>query len=76
MKVTRKTQVAPMAMAMRIAPDNSALWVLTRESRKLVRLDLESLRTNAQISLPLEPFDFDLSRFQTFAPLALGRPDP
>jgi DNA-binding beta-propeller fold protein YncE len=61
MKVTRKAQVAPTAIAMRIAPDNSALWVLTRESRKLVRLELESFRTNAQISLPIEPFDFDLS---------------
>ena len=62
MKVTRKAQIASATMAMRIAPDNSALWLLCRESRKLVRLNLETFRADAQIALPMEPLDFDLTQ--------------
>lgn len=72
MNVTRKTLAAPTAMAMRIAPDGSALWVLSRDSRKLVRVAVESFRPDAHIGLPLEPADFDLSNSTGLSAISYG----
>jgi len=41
--------------------DGSALWVLCRQPRQLVRVGLDSFRPEARIVLPLEPADFDLA---------------
>ena len=72
MKVSRKVQAAPTAMAMRIAPDGSALWVLSQDSRKLVRVAVESFLPDAQVALPLEPTDFDLSNSTGLSAISYG----
>ena len=72
MKVARTVQAAPTAMAMRIAPDGSALWVLSQDSRKLVRVPVESLRPDAHIALPREPTDFDLSNSTGLGAISYG----
>jgi YVTN family beta-propeller protein len=59
--VRRKARVAPSAVSMRLAGDGKSLWVLSRESRALVQLDLNTLRTGARIRLPAVPEDFDLT---------------
>jgi YVTN family beta-propeller protein len=59
--VTRKTQVAPTALSMRLAADGQSLWILSRDSRALVQLSLDTLRTATRIKLPAVPGDFDLS---------------
>ena len=72
MKVTRKVQASTTAMAMRIAPDGLALWVLSGESRKLVRVAVETLLADAHIALPLEPVDFDLSNSTGLSAISYG----
>jgi YVTN family beta-propeller protein len=72
MKVSRKVQAVPTAMAMRIDPGNSALWVLSREARKLVRVPVDSFRPDVQIAFPLEPSDFDLSSFTNLCAVSYG----
>jgi YVTN family beta-propeller protein len=62
LKVSRKIQAAPNAVAMRIAPDNAALWVLSRDARRLVRVPVDTLRPDAPIGLPMQPSDFDFSK--------------
>ncbi len=64
MKLVRKVQVAPSALAMRLSPDHSALWVLCRESRKLIGVNTDTFKVSAQISLPLEPSDFDIEPYK------------
>jgi len=72
MKVSRKVQAAPNAMAMRLAPDGSALWVLNQSARRLVRVGVESLRVEAHIALPMEPPDFDLSNETGLGAISYG----
>jgi YVTN family beta-propeller protein len=58
----RRVQVARQALSMRVAPGRpSSLWVLCREPQRLVQVDLDHLRLNASIPLPLDPYDFDLA---------------
>lgn len=57
----RKVQVARSAVAMRLAPDGRAIWVLSRQPRQLVRFRLDSFRPDAHIALPADPVDFDLA---------------
>jgi YVTN family beta-propeller protein len=59
--VRRKGRVAPSATSMRLGPDGDSLWVLSRESRMLARLDVDRLETATRIRLPATPADFDLS---------------
>jgi YVTN family beta-propeller protein len=53
--------VARTAVSMRPAADGGALWVLARQPRALLRIDLKRLRADAQVALPLDPTDFDLA---------------
>jgi DNA-binding beta-propeller fold protein YncE len=64
MKLVRKVQVAPSALAMRLSPDRSALWVLCRESRKMIRVNLDTFTASAQVALPMDPVDFDIEPYQ------------
>ncbi len=72
LKVTRKVQAAPTALAMRIAPGNSALWILSQDAHRLVRIGLTSFHVEAQIPLPLQPGDFDLSRVGDLCAVSYG----
>ena len=58
---TRKVSVAANAVAMQMASDESAVYVLAREPRALIRLDLMTLNPDLKIALPDEPIDFTLS---------------
>ena len=59
--VRRKMRVAPSALSMRAAADGQSLWILSREARALIQLDLDRFQTGARIKLPGAPEDFDLS---------------
>lgn len=70
--VTRTRQVARAAVSMRLTADANSLWVLCREPRRLVRLDLDGFSSGAQIPLPLDPTDFDVSRWRDLAAVCYG----
>ncbi|MGH9628257.1 MAG: YncE family protein [Bryobacteraceae bacterium] len=72
MAVVRKVQAAPSAVAFRLAQDNSAIWVLSRESRSVIRIPLQSFRVESRISLPLEPVDFDVADFKDLCGVSFG----
>jgi YVTN family beta-propeller protein len=57
-----RAQVARSAISMRVSPGSpSALWVLCRQPRQLVRVGLTELRAELSVALPFEPRDFDLA---------------
>ena len=60
--IRRRTRPGRTALSMRLAGDGSALWVLCREPRALVRVPLDSFRPAERIPLPHEPADFELDR--------------
>lgn len=60
--VSRKVRLADRASSMQFAPDGSALWVLCREPKELVRIPLDTFQPAARIPLPFEPFHFDLAQ--------------
>lgn len=68
----RRTQVARSAVSMRLAPDGSAVWVLCREPRQLVRVGMEEFRIQARIGLPIEPVDFDVAPSGQWAAASFG----
>jgi DNA-binding beta-propeller fold protein YncE len=70
--VVRKLQVAPSASGMRLTPEAGALWVLSPESKRLVKLALDEFKVDGRISLKLEPTDFDLSRYFNKAAVSHG----
>ena len=70
--VVRKRKVAASASGMRLTPDAAALWVLSPEAKRLIRLPLSGFNVDAHISLPLEPTDFDLSRYFAKAAVSHG----
>ncbi len=61
LKLAGKLAVAPKADAMYLAPDETHLFVLTRESRTLTAIQLEGLRVAWRMTLPEEPMDLALS---------------
>ena len=58
---TRKVTIAASAIAMQMAADEAAVYVLARQPRTLVRVDLKTLKIDFKIALPDEPIDFALS---------------
>ena len=61
LQFTRKLAVASSAVAMQMAPDDSALYVLAREPKALIRIALDNWRMEWRIPLPEEPVDFALA---------------
>jgi YVTN family beta-propeller protein len=57
----RKLRVASQALEMRLTPAGNALYVLCREPRQLVRVDLSALRVAGIVPLIDEPTGFDIS---------------
>jgi hypothetical protein len=57
----RKAAVASTAVAMALAPDEKALYVLAREPRSLIRVGLEAFRPEWRLPLSEEPEDFALA---------------
>jgi DNA-binding beta-propeller fold protein YncE len=69
---TRKLTVASRALSMRIAPQESALYVLTREPRALLRVALDSFMVDWRVAMSEEPKDFALSPDGKTAAISLG----
>ena len=61
LSVARKAAVASSAVSMALAPDEKALFVLTRQPRALVSVDLDSFREGWSLPLPEEPSEIALS---------------
>jgi YVTN family beta-propeller protein len=64
--------VARTAVSMRSAPDQTAIWVLARQPRELVRVGLDGFRVESRIALPLDPVDFDVSSDGEAAVVSFG----
>jgi DNA-binding beta-propeller fold protein YncE len=61
LQFTRKLTVASSAAGMQMAPDDSALYVLAREPKALMRIALDTWGVEWKIALPEEPVDFALA---------------
>lgn len=61
LSIKRRAHLRGAASGMRMAPDASALWVLLRDPRALVRISLDPFQPAGRIKLPHAPSDFDLS---------------
>ncbi len=59
--LARKLSAGSAAVAMQLAEDESALYVLTREPRALVRVEPESFKVEWRLNLPEEPVDLALA---------------
>src|SRR5450755_1729114 len=57
----RRLAVASSALAIQVAPDDSALYVLTREPQSLVRIALDTFKLEWRLALPKDPVDFALA---------------
>ncbi len=69
---TRSVRVAPTALAMRLDQQSNSLWVLASRPAKLVHVNLESFRPVAEIALPAEPLDYDISQDGKKAAVSFG----
>jgi len=54
----RRLVVASSALAIQVAPDDTALYVLAREPQSLVRIALDTFKLEWRITLPRDPVDF------------------
>ena len=61
LEVTRRVQAGSIATSMRLDENGDQLWVLCGPSRRLVRVNTSTLRSESQIPLPAVAVDFDLS---------------
>jgi DNA-binding beta-propeller fold protein YncE len=61
LSVSRKATVASAAISMALAPEERFLYVLAREPRAVIALDLDSLRPSWSLPLPEEPSELALS---------------
>jgi DNA-binding beta-propeller fold protein YncE len=61
LSATRKLAAATNAIAMQMAPDESALYVLAREPRALMRVNPATWGIDFKLALPEEPVDFAVS---------------
>ena len=55
---TRKLAVGATALGMQLSPDESALYVWSRNPRALFRIDLDAWKVDWRLALPEEPNDF------------------
>jgi DNA-binding beta-propeller fold protein YncE len=69
---TRKLAVAASALTMRLTPPESAIFILTKEPRALVRVALDSFKVDWRVALPDEPKEFALSPDGKTAAITLG----
>jgi len=59
---SKKIQVASRALTMRLSPDEKSLYVLTREPRRLVSLELDpDVHMSWDIPLAADAYDFDIA---------------
>lgn len=68
----RKVAAGSAAVSMRLAPGGKSIYVLYRDPRKLVSIAIDRLQPEWQVSLPEEPFDFDVTLDGTAAAISFG----
>jgi hypothetical protein len=69
---TRKLGVAASALQMQLAPDDSALYVLARDPRALIRIGLEDWKVEWRIALPEEPVELALASDNKTGAISFG----
>jgi YVTN family beta-propeller protein len=67
LSVGPQAAVGGRSSSMRLTSGGEAIWVLVRDSRKLISLSPGTLRAEASVPLPAEPLDFDISPDGTYA---------
>lgn len=67
LRVDRRVSVGAGAMRMLLAPDESRLYVLTREPRALVAVDLETFKIAWRLALPETPVAIAINSAGTIA---------
>jgi YVTN family beta-propeller protein len=67
----RKLAVGSAAVSMQMAPDGHALYVLSRDPRALVRVDLDTFKVDWKLALPEDPVDFALASDKKTAAVSL-----
>ena len=63
LKVQRTLRVGQTAVSMRLAPDESAVYVLLAQPRKLVRVALDRFAVDWELPLAAAAVDFDLGAY-------------
>ena len=61
LSLARKVTVGATAVAMELSADDNSLYVLAREPRALLRVNLDTFKIAARLPLPEDPLDFALS---------------
>lgn len=72
LKVSRTLDLHGPVWSMRPEPGGRAIWVLRREGRSLLRVDVQRLAITHQLSLPAEPVDLDVSEYTGLAAVSHG----
>jgi DNA-binding beta-propeller fold protein YncE len=70
--VRRTLPISSAVTSMRLGAD-SALWVLSTTPPKLIRVDLDAMRIEAQIHLPARADDFDIAAYFDRAVVTYGK---
>ena len=63
LKVQRKLRVGQTAVSMRLSPNESAIYVLLAQPRKLVRVTLDKFVVDWELPLPVGGTNFDLGEY-------------
>jgi len=58
----RRLAVASFALAIVVAPDDTALYVLASEPQSLIRIALDTLKVEWRMALPRDPVDFAVAQ--------------
>jgi YVTN family beta-propeller protein len=74
MQRLRRVYAGPSAQRMNLAPDGSALWVLSSPARRLSRIALgDSFRVEGSLQIAPDATDFTLSPYHNLCAVAYGR---
>lgn len=73
LSVSRKATLAPTASSMALSPDEKSLYVLAREPRALIAVDLDGFRPNWSLPLPEEPSELAVSEDGKLAAITSGK---
>lgn len=69
---SRKLQVAASAITMRLSPDDSTLYVLCAEPKRLAAIALDPMHIDWKVDLPAPPRDFDITQDGTLLAISHG----
>jgi len=73
LSVSRKATVASAAVSMALAPDERSLYVLARQPRALIAVELDGFRSSWSLPLPQEPSELAVSEDGKLAAITSAR---